>query len=371
MWVSVGKKMTRAQIEGALKSVTYDDAVQHYKDLRKLFLEQLSLHAKKVGEESLEKELFEAIAEIKENPIENQKKLTEEMFKTFRDMVVDRLSNNVDVDQRAKNLYKNKEISKAKRDDELQALSQDLLSDDQLDLWIHSFLKDKYGGGAEGFSSSDFFTEFRAYSRRILSVSVGHRKNTGYKRRVNKVKGFTREALVYSAFLRAFEEESKENFVKMVGSERVKSEETGKNVQTAYDILISFTENLESALNTVVTATDDFQADEAIFGIQAKSYHYKQTEYDKSIGSRAELFKLANYTAQTNFWSWIDGIKFLERYADQVLGRYNVGYVTGDGFLFTSNFIRRMTQLHYYIAFVFDEKHRATQNVTWQQIQSD
>ena len=368
MWVSVGKKMTRAQVEKELKPVTYTDTIQHYEKLRDLFLKQLSLLAGEEGKEHLRRELIEAVAEINKNPIEGQAELTKEMFESFKNMIVDRLSNNAAVKQGVKNLYSEEKISESKMKKKLEEASKELFSDTELKAWIETFLKDKYGENVKGFVLDDFLYSFRAYSRRVLNDSTNEREISNYRYYVNSAKGFAREALIYAAFFKAFEKVG-QNIVEMEGAKRVKDEETGQNVQTAYDILISFTGNLESALEAVVTAEEDFSVDKAIFGIQSKSYHLESSNWGKSIGSRAELFK--NYTAQTGFWSWIDGIKFLEKYADQVLGRHNVGYVTGDGFLFTSSFIRRMIQLHYYIAFVFDKGHHATSTVTWQQIQSD
>lgn len=109
-----------------------------------------------------------------------------------------------------------------------------------------------------------------------------------------------------------------------------------------------------------------------IFGEQIKAKTLKTDigGYEYRIGHRKELLDLLAGEYPGAEYKFLEGVKLLARFKNILtsLGAMNVAWSAGQNKYWMSDFIRTFRQATYYLAFEFDNEHKATSQVILAQI---
>lgn len=346
-----------ANIKASLAGVTYSEAVQHYAQLKNQFLKQYANMANLEQKQAEILFLDKLSKEISQESVKDEYNKAFSMFQEVATLVV-----------KDKKLVKEKraEIDKLRQknieigDAELNSLYQQMISDEEL----YQIVQQSLSGYMPGFNSSDILNQARSYAKKIIQKRIIDKSSHNPKvaGRSNKVKGYYREALAYSALIEAMKviEDNPPVIIESQGS---------KN--TEVDIGIKF-----NNFNTNTIASIDINNNNN-FGVQVKSWEkpwlnsYKEISskaiYFYSIGHRSQL--LSQLVARNEHHSWTRGVIMLNELENTkiAIGATNALYITGSGAIFTSDLISEMRARQYYMAFVFKmDTYEATENITWQ-----
>lgn len=353
--------MTYTQVCNALSSVTYSDAIAHYNLLKQSFLTQYALRMNaSIGEaEQIFKE--QIIDEINSENIEVSEEDTAIIFNYFSKIFKDKISKSTSEIKRLKKLIREKD-KKAKKN--YEKMIDEVMKPEEIQQAIFKILRERHPSKKmEGFSVTDILNQIQKYKKRLFLV----RKNASSKYYQQTTKGYVREAVVHSAFLK-LSEQLGQPVAMHTGNILL----DGK--QTLYDEFIDFFNETDKSFNAVIN--DDLSnLIYTGFGVQSKSWRApwernnvtQWTRFSESnAGQLKDLLTTLNYHCET--WCWINGVLFLEPHLIDAIGYRNVIFVTGGGFNWTSSLIANFRNLDYYFAFVFDKNHKATNQTSWQQI---
>lgn len=344
-----------------LQGVTYDSAIDHYKNLRARFYQDYAKVSGQLEQDvinDIEKQLITEIAN--ENLEMQSNEMTNELYNDIIEVVKMRFEQGDAslIKQRAEARKKYYYSAKKKALLEAQELGQDIFSDEELKSYIINQLRIK--GVNQGFSINDILAQAKSYRNKIIASRSKERK-----KRINTTKGYYKEAIVYKAFNQLAEHLQQQLNVMHTGDKKV----GGKD--TAYDLYLNFGKPLED-LDFQQIVTEELDVG---YGIQVKSWiapwesdklSYFNKKYGFSIGSRANLLKESGLDEKSsNLYTWIKGILFLEKKAIQVLGQQQLGYTTGKGFYWTCDLISQFRNLQYFLAFGYRSQKPLSSSVSW------
>ena len=348
-----------------LQSVQYNDAIKYYADLRKKFINDYAKAAQLTRND--------AIAHIKKNLINQieqsdlnatSQKYATELYDWIGAQIKSKIENSEDSavkKQRGKirKLYK---TSKEEGEKAARELAEGIVSAEELANYIKSQLT--ASGVAQGFSISDILAHAISYRNKIIASP---KKST--KQRINIVKGYYNEALVFKAFS-TLSEHLDTMQVEHTGSVK----KGGKD--TEYDLYAEFIKPMEQfkTFNTIITE----EIPDSGYGIQSKSWlapwensnkYSAAQKYGLSVGSRKGLLnECLNGQNPTGSYAWLKGIYFLEQNAVRAIGERQVAYTTGKNFYWTANLISQLRNQLYFLAFTYKKNKELSASVKWQHI---
>lgn len=346
-----------SKLKASLAGVTYSAGIAHYAQLKNQFLQQYANIAnieQKYAENSF---LNQMERELQSESVKDE---YSKAFSMFEDVAAAIVENKALVKEKRTEMLSLKNQNIEIGDQELTQLFQEMLGEQEL----YEIVQQSLAGYAPGFNGIDILNQARSYARKVIQRRIveGASHNPKTASRSKKVKGYYREALVYSALIKAMGalEANPPVIIESLGA---------KN--TATDIGISFNDiNLNATASIPVNNFGDF-------GVQVKSWElpwinsYKEMSnkaiYFYSIGHRAQL--LSQLIARGDHHSWTKGVVMLNELENtkMAIGANNALYVTGSGITFTSDLITKMRAKQYYMAFVFKmDPYEATSNITWQ-----
>ena len=307
----------------------------------------------------------EIISEIEAEGIEEQALLTDNLFEQVRDAVIQQLEGNKSLGSLRQKFVQQGKSKKEQATAEFKAGLNTILSEERMKELVLQSLS-KYGALTNGFDINDILNQVRSYRNRLILI----RTNSSAKYFKRSSKGYFREALVHKAFSRISEHLDGKVAAIPTGSFKNTS---GKD--TVYDEFIDLFNNITSSFSE--TISENFDSNTG-FGIQSKSWTAPwERDQDNpwarySMSGQAELFNYMNKLHYNcNTWSWIHGVKFLENYLVSAVGPRQVGFVTGQHFYWTGDFIANFRQMNYFYAFIFNKEHQATSATSWQTINMD
>lgn len=345
-----------------LYSINYKQAVNHYNNMKREFLNQYAKIARETNLSILENDFITKFSkEVEEESVEAELEKAKSLFSNIAKTMTQRQ------DKKQQNINLSKARKEAKKfqkigEQELELLAHMLISEEEMKNIVSESLA-HYGSG---FESVNILQQARSYMREVVRARVipksGGKFGTNNPRilsRAQKTKGYFREALVYTALSKVLQVAENSNVVsiKPMGQENTK-----------IDTLIQFS-NFNYSENISLPIH---------FGVQDKSWIRPWTEkakyqvtsekarYFYTIGNNSELCKEALADGYT---TWAQGVYFLSKQNNpqRAIGEKNVLYVLGDGVVFTSDLISQMRQNKYFIAFIYRfNQQQITPTITWQ-----
>lgn len=349
--------MNSTFIYAQLQNVTYSSAIDRYNYLKtRFFLEYSSIanQEEKILIDQIENEI---VAEINNNPIENQELIVESLYEDIQKIMISKLEGKKEQRRDIKNLQK---ISQTKAKEAARQLGEQLLPEEELRQYVLQSLSSM--GINSGFSIEDIVNQVRSYRNKIILTKT----NTSAKRYVTSTKGYYREALVYKAF---YELEKYLDTIPVISAGDIKNK---KGQDTLYDTYISFFNNIKENFNALVNESVDIS-----YGIQSKSWtapwetdnvNYFNQKYGFSVGNRSDMLNASGLKDKaSNAWSWTQGVLYLEKNAVEAIGENQLGWVTGNNFYWTSDLISYFRAMNYFLAFGYSENKNLSPSVKWQQ----
>lgn len=342
-------------------NVNYSNIISYYSNLKRQFLNYYKQFAGKIDKDVQEQFTDQLVNELNIAGVDDVLNKANSLFDDLLSVITEKEKLKI-FREKAKQLAKEKELA---GDEILQQILPEILSEEEL----KRIVSDSLINQSPGFNNINILQHAQSYVKAVVQKRVIENKshNPGRKKRTQIVKGYYKEAAIYTALTKIFDVVMEEPIVEI--------KDIGPK-NTAIDTAIIFlNKNFNTTINQPIATT-------TIYGLQAKSWEkpWEKQQYNSntgkenyyySVGHRAQL--LQSLKSEGKSHSWIGGVNFLAQLenAKIAIGALNALYVTGSGFNFTSDLITEMRQHNYYLAFVFNlDRYEATSTITWQLVQN-
>lgn len=368
----------------------YSDAVRHYSLLKERMIKQIIENTKQSAEiknfayklnQDLSRDLFNKI-NSKEKNESGEKKRAGELMKYVDGLVEQTLVGSpANVQDKLKTIVTDIQEKKVRKNTkDLNRLYLNRIKSQQKNILnsvnIKSFLPpnmEKFSNGATTDITnqvSSYFT--RALVKRLWNEQMFSGLDIHRESYINSLSGFYKEDADYNLYLKFFEKVGSKLKVYHTGGETV-SISSGKKVQTELDILVTKINNLQEALQRnetfkerLLTLRNEDIADLQKhllnqinwFGTQTKSWSLDTGFKSYGIGQRSALY--SDFTSESGVArnngkpvSQLQSIQYLARVRNIMLalGPANAIFSTGEGRMWTADFISKFRELNYYLAF--------------------
>lgn len=368
----------------------YSDAIRYYSLLKERMIKQIIENTKQSAEiknfahklnQDLSRDLFNKI-NSKEKNESGEKKRVEELMKYVDGLVEQTLVGSpANVQDKLKTIVTDIQEKKVRKNTkDLNRLYLNRIKSQQKNILnsvnIKSFLPPEMAKFSKGATTditnqvSSYFT--RALVKRLWNEQIFNGLDIHRESYINSLSGFYKEDADYNLYLKFFEKVGSKLKVYHTGGETV-SINSGKKVQTELDILVTKINNLQEALQRnetfkerLLTLSNEDIADIQKhllnqinwFGTQTKSWSLDTGFKSYGIGQRSALysdFTLESGVARNNGKpvSQLQSIQYLARVRNIMLalGPANAIFSTGEGRMWTADFISKFRELNYYLAF--------------------
>lgn len=335
-------------------NANYSDVINHYKNLKDQFLTYYKSFAKMTDINVQEKFTNQLVDELNKAGVDDVLNKANKLFDDLLSVITEKEKLKT-LREEAKKLAQD---NVSAGDEILQQILPEVLSEDELKEIVSNSLK----GQASGFNNINILQHAQSYVKTVVTKRVIEKKshNPARQKRTQIVKGYYKEAAVYSALVAIFD--------KMIEKSIVEIKDIGpKNTELDTAIIFSNTNFNTTIKQPVATTTYGLQSKSWVKPWEKQQTNILKENYYYSVGHRADLLKSLQNEGKSH--SWREGVKFLSQLenAKTAIGALNALYITGSGFDFTSDLIAQMREKKYYLAFVFDlNNYEATPAITWQ-----
>lgn len=367
--------MSMAETLSKLSGVTYLGAIAHYKAEKNRFFTQYALTAKITEQQAIDKFNNEIVDEINENPVEDQEKLANELFKNLRDGILEKMKESSS--RGTLSNYKKESQEKFQKkvtqgQKELQKEAERLVSEKEMKDYIIKHLSN-YGVSNTGFSVNDLLNQAIGYRNALVTSIINNEKRPQLKYYERPGKGYVREAMIHKCFYNLF---SQLENVKDIEGGNTYTIATGNfavdNKDTPMDQYISFLDDIKGSY----LADAQYNLNLG-YGVQSKPWvepwkevpNYLAFKYGYDVGHRAELL---NQLTEEEKYHWTLGVQVIGETENTLiaLGKQNIMFITGLNFYWTEDLIKNFRELNYFLAFVHrtqpDKAKKATAHIRWQ-----
>lgn len=254
-----------------LASVSYSEAIAHYNQQKHNFLQEYKRTAGDLDDKVVGQYLAEAFAEIRQNPIEGQSDIINNIIGDVGVAIKEKISNKPGYIKQLKNDFNTKyeqNIEKAREAFKQEA--QELLSAEEL----YNIIMERLSSlgtkeDLQGFQPEDILNQMRSFTVKILlNRAQGYQGNRGQGRYKNIGKGYIREAAVHKAFLKLINHiDDNDRYIMHTGATKIGGKDTG------VDEFISFLNNIaENYFITAAISDGEALPEYKGYGIQSKSW---------------------------------------------------------------------------------------------------
>lgn len=346
-----------------LQKVTYNDAIDRYRELKERFLSEYEIAANKTQKE-VEDDFEKQIADSINNDIQTyinakDNNIIQQLFNDIEQQIAITFDNNKKLKTARTKIRKQYLESKSKGEQAAQELGEELLSENELKNYVISSLSRLNVNS--GFSIEDILAQVKSYRNKLIAT-----RKTSAKSYIRSTKGYYQEALVFKAFAQLSEQLETQLSVLPTGDIKV----DGKD--TLYDTYLRFFETLDKQnFQQIVSEKIDLG-----YGLQSKSWvapwvaspSYFNEKYGFGIGSRDNLLQrsgLKDNNKISNLYYWTKGVMFLEKNLTEALGENQVGYILKNGFVWTTELITKFRNNNYFLAFSYQQDKPLSAKIAW------
>ena len=346
----------------------YEKAISHYTNLKKRMLDQINVNNSLANDNfyfELEKQMKQELEDLVKGVDSNLSSLSYESLNKIQQMVVNVFETQSDnglldsLIQELNQLENNKELTQSSRKQEIEKIRQQIINyfgKENIQKIAQDALK-SYTGDSGDFGVIYSIKWYTNSQTKQLFIN---------KNALTTLMGYYKEIIEIKLLQQLFSKMKAKNISKDVQVNLV----AGKN--TINDIIFSFFtqfENQDIKITENLSMVD--KEYENYLGAQIKSKDIEKVKTDfMKISHQAGLRDKFNQgmvspSGRFSKYSWSCGVAFLGQAENilQSLGVNNVMFISGATRDFTDNFIKNFRSKNMYLAFEFDEKHKATSQI--------